>query len=75
MPTPPCPRCHGATLLAMNTPYCPNCGWNRDAALTSTRSSLLMLPVGAVMSVPVFYDRENLKRQIAYCSTMHEIVT
>ena len=27
------------------------------------------------MSVPVFYDRENPKRQIAYCATMHEIVT
>jgi hypothetical protein len=27
------------------------------------------------MSVPVFYDRDNPKRQIAYCSTMHEIVT
>jgi xanthosine utilization system XapX-like protein len=27
------------------------------------------------MSLPVFYDRENPKRQIAYCSTMHEIVT
>jgi hypothetical protein len=24
------------------------------------------------MSVPVFYDRDNPKRQIAYCSTMHE---
>ena len=27
------------------------------------------------MGVPVFYDRDNLKRQIAYCATMHEIVT
>ncbi len=27
------------------------------------------------MSVPVFYDRDNPKRQIAYCATMHEIVT
>jgi hypothetical protein len=27
------------------------------------------------MSVAVFYDRDNPKRQIAYCSTMHEIVT
>ena len=26
------------------------------------------------MSVPVFYDRDNPKRQIAYCATMHEIV-
>jgi hypothetical protein len=27
------------------------------------------------MSVPVFYDRENPTRQIAYCATLHEIVT
>lgn len=27
------------------------------------------------MSVPVFYDRENPKRQIAYCATMHVIAT
>jgi hypothetical protein len=27
------------------------------------------------MSVAVFYDRDNPQRQIAYCSTMHEIVT
>ncbi len=27
------------------------------------------------MSVPVFYDRENPKRQIAYCATLHEVVT
>jgi hypothetical protein len=27
------------------------------------------------MAVPVFYDRENPTRQIAYCATLHEIVT
>ncbi|HYL69303.1 MAG TPA: hypothetical protein VEX69_09055 [Candidatus Limnocylindria bacterium] len=27
------------------------------------------------MSVPVFYDRDNPKRQVAYCSTLHEVVT
>lgn len=51
MPTPPCPRCHGATTLAINTPYCSNCGWNRDVALTNARSGLMILPVGAVMAV------------------------
>ena len=55
MPTPPCPRCHGATMLAINTPYCPNCGWNRDVALTGARSSLFMLPVGAVMMCGFFF--------------------
>jgi hypothetical protein len=27
------------------------------------------------MTVPVFYDRDNPKRQIAYCATLHEILT
>jgi hypothetical protein len=27
------------------------------------------------MSVPVFYDRDNPKRQVAYCATLHEVVT
>lgn len=27
------------------------------------------------MTVPVFYDRENPKRQIPYCATLHEVVT
>jgi hypothetical protein len=26
------------------------------------------------MSVPVFYDRDNPKRQVAYCATLHEVV-
>jgi hypothetical protein len=49
MPTPPCPRCHGVTLLAINTPYCPNCGWNRDVAMMRARSSLVTLPIGIMM--------------------------
>jgi hypothetical protein len=27
------------------------------------------------MSVPVFYDRDDPKRQIAYCATLHEVIT
>lgn len=27
------------------------------------------------MTVPVFYDRENPARQVAYCATAHEVVT
>jgi hypothetical protein len=49
MPAPLCPRCHGATLLAINKPYCPGCGWNRDVAIANARSSLVMLPIGFVM--------------------------
>ena len=55
MANPPCPRCHGATKLAINTPYCPNCGWNRDVALTKARSGLLMLPIGAVITCGFFF--------------------
>lgn len=27
------------------------------------------------MTVPVFYDRDNPTRQVAYCATLHEVVT
>jgi hypothetical protein len=27
------------------------------------------------MAVPVFYDRDNPTRQVAYCATLHEVVT
>ena len=46
MVAPPCPHCHGATRFAGNKPYCPNCGWNRDAALADVRGTLVMLPFG-----------------------------
>ena len=56
MVTPPCPRCHGATVLAINTPYCPNCGWNRELAIINARSSLVTLPIGfAMMAGFVFF--------------------
>jgi hypothetical protein len=46
MVAPPCPLCHGATRFGGNKPYCPNCGWNRDAALADIRSSQFALPIG-----------------------------
>jgi hypothetical protein len=49
MVAPPCPLCHGATRFAGNKPYCPNCGWNRDAALVSVRTGLSGLPIGIFM--------------------------
>jgi hypothetical protein len=49
MVRPPCPLCHGATRFAGNKPYCPNCGWNRDAALADIRSSRFALPIGIFM--------------------------
>jgi hypothetical protein len=49
MVAPPCPLCHGATRFAGNKPYCPNCGWNRNAALADVRSGLNFIPVGIFM--------------------------
>jgi len=49
MVRPPCPRCHGATRFAGNKPYCPSCGWNRDAALADVRSGLNSIPIGIFM--------------------------
>jgi hypothetical protein len=49
MVAPPCPLCHGATRFAGNKPYCPNCGWNRNAALADVRSSLNFIPIGIFM--------------------------
>jgi hypothetical protein len=49
MVAPPCPLCHGATRFAGNKPYCPSCGWNRDAALSDIRSSLNSIPIGIFM--------------------------
>jgi hypothetical protein len=49
MVAPPCPLCHGATRFGGNKPYCPNCGWNRDAALADVRGTLVMLPFGILM--------------------------
>jgi hypothetical protein len=49
MVAPPCPLCHGATRFAGDKPYCPNCGWNRNAALADIRSSLNFIPVGSFL--------------------------
>jgi hypothetical protein len=46
MVAPPCPVCHGATRFGGNKPYCPSCGWNRDAALADVRGTLFFLPLG-----------------------------
>lgn len=49
MVAPPCPLCHGATRFAGNKPYCPSCGWNREAALADVRGNLFFLPVGVFL--------------------------
>jgi hypothetical protein len=46
MVAPPCPLCHGTTRFAGNKPYCPSCGWNRQAALADVRGTLFFLPLG-----------------------------
>jgi hypothetical protein len=49
MVAPPCPLCHGATRFAGDKPYCPNCGWNRDAAMVNVRSSVASIPIGILL--------------------------
>jgi hypothetical protein len=51
MVAPPCPLCHGATRFGGNKPYCPNCGWNRDAAIVNVRSTTAAAPIGILMMV------------------------
>jgi hypothetical protein len=46
MVAPPCPLCHGPARFGGDKPYCPNCGWNRDAAIVNVRSRLVFAPVG-----------------------------
>jgi hypothetical protein len=44
-----CPVCHQKPAYAGNTVYCPHCGWNRDAAISSLRMSLNAVPFGILM--------------------------
>jgi hypothetical protein len=44
-----CPNCHAGVRFANRTPYCPKCGWNRDSALSSARTSMNSLPIGILM--------------------------
>jgi hypothetical protein len=45
MVTSTCPHCHSSTEYAAKCPYCPNCGWNRDAAIKSVRLGLMVMPL------------------------------
>jgi hypothetical protein len=45
MPSPECPQCHMPMANAMGKIYCPQCGWNREAAEKQTRLFLRLLPV------------------------------
>ena len=45
MPSIECPECHLPTASALGKAYCPQCGWNRDAADKQTRLLLRLLPV------------------------------
>ncbi|HTZ75453.1 MAG TPA: hypothetical protein VMB47_16135 [Candidatus Aquilonibacter sp.] len=49
MPLPNCPVCHHKTVYAGNTPYCPNCGWNHDAAISAMKMSINAIPIGIFM--------------------------
>jgi len=40
-----CPQCHAAATYALGKPYCPRCGWNREAAEKRTRQILRAMPL------------------------------
>jgi hypothetical protein len=46
---PQCPACHQKTALVGNTVYCPNCGWNRDSAISSLQNSLKLTWIPILM--------------------------
>ena len=45
MPSVECPECHMPSANALGKTYCPQCGWNREAAEKQTRLLLKLLPV------------------------------
>jgi hypothetical protein len=49
MPLSQCPVCHQKPAYAGNTAYCPNCGWNRDLAISALKSNLNSTFVATVM--------------------------
>ena len=46
-----CPKCGSGTELAVGAPYCPSCGWNRDAAIRRLARFTWLLP-----ALIVFFD-------------------
>jgi hypothetical protein len=49
MPLAECPVCHKKPAYAGNTAYCPNCGWNRESAISAMRMSMNSLAIGLAM--------------------------
>lgn len=44
-----CPVCHQKTGFANSAVYCPHCGWNRTAAISSVKMSMNAIPVAIFM--------------------------
>jgi len=49
MPAVECPQCQAPTAMALGQAYCPQCGWNREAAEKRTRVLLRLLPVLVIL--------------------------
>ena len=49
MPTVGCPECQMPTASVLGKTYCPQCGWNREAAEKQTRLLLRLLPVLVIL--------------------------
>jgi len=49
MPSVECPECHLPTASTLGKTYCPQCGWNREAAEKQTRLLMRLLPVLVIL--------------------------
>jgi hypothetical protein len=50
-----CPVCHLPATLGAGKPYCPHCGWNRDAAERQLRQSIRIWPGTASIFILVMF--------------------
>jgi hypothetical protein len=54
MRAPECPMCHKRASMAGQTPYCIQCGWNRDVAIAALRRNIKVLPFGIALFAGFF---------------------
>jgi hypothetical protein len=52
---PECPVCHKRVFLANGQPYCSQCGWNHDIAVTQLRRTLKTYPVSGFLFLAFGY--------------------
>ena len=50
-----CPVCHGALSSAGKVRYCPQCGWNKQEAISQLRLSMRMFPIAFLATLGCTY--------------------